>query len=148
MLTANSWCHLAQIFLDRTKVSPLCSSLTKDDGTREPTETDRPAGQPASAKRKGSGVPSLAPIRAPALTILTAEPGLSLGAKGLAAYLLSRPPRVVTRTELFSATSDPMSLVDYAIRELESVGMIEKVASRGKGRPRDTGGIRLKIPSL
>jgi len=33
--------------------------------------------------------PRHAPIHAPALTVLTAEPGLSLAAKGLAAFLLS-----------------------------------------------------------
>jgi hypothetical protein len=84
----------------------------------------------------------------PALTVLTAEPGLSLGAKGLAAFLLSRPPRTVTREELFRSTSDPMSLIDYAIRELVAVGMIEQVPGRGRGRPRDTSGVQLRAPSV
>jgi hypothetical protein len=62
---------------------------------------------------------SRAAIYAPALTVLTAEPGLSLAAKGLAAYLLSRPPRPITRAELFRSSSDPMPLIDGAVRELE-----------------------------
>jgi hypothetical protein len=90
---------------------------------------------------------NLAPVKAPALTILTAEPGLSLSAKGLACYLLSRPPRPVTYGELFSATSDPMSLIHYAARELEAVGMVTRVPGRGRGRPRDTSGIQLVTPT-
>ena len=88
---------------------------------------------------------SLAPIHAPALTILSAEPGLSLAAKGLAGYLLSRPPRVVTYGELFRATSDPMPMIVGAVAELASVGMVARVAGRGRGR-RDNAGIILCIP--
>jgi hypothetical protein len=86
------------------------------------------------------------PIHAPALTILTAEPGLSLSAKGLAAFLLSRPPRPITRAELFRSNLDGMPFIDAAIRELEAVGMVERVPGRGRGRPRDTSGIQLRIP--
>jgi hypothetical protein len=88
-----------------------------------------------------------APICEPALCVLTAEPGLSLAAKGLAAFLLSRPVRPVTRAELFSSNSDGMPFIDGAIRELEAVGMIERVAGRGRGRPRDTSGIQLRMPT-
>jgi hypothetical protein len=86
------------------------------------------------------------PIHAPALTILTAEPGLSLSAKGLAAFLLSRPARPVTRAELFRSNLDGMPFIEGAIRELEAVGMVERVPGRGRGRPRDTSGIQLRTP--
>jgi hypothetical protein len=89
---------------------------------------------------------SLAPIREPGLSILCAEPGLSLAAKGLASYLLTRPPRPVTFAELFRANADPMPLIHGAVRELEAAGMVERVAGRGRGRPLDTAGIRLKFP--
>jgi hypothetical protein len=88
-----------------------------------------------------------APIRDPALCVLTAEPGLSLAAKGLAAFLLSRPVRPVTRAELFSSNSDGMPFIESAIRELEAVGMVERVPGRGRGRPRDTSGIQLRTPT-
>ena len=88
----------------------------------------------------------VAPVHDPALTILTAEPGLSLAAKGLAVFLLSRPPRPVTRAELFRCNADPMPLIDGAIRELEAVGMVERTPGRGRGRPRDTAGIQLRTP--
>jgi hypothetical protein len=88
-----------------------------------------------------------APIREPGLTILTAEPGLSLAAKGLAAYLLTRPPRPIGRAELFASNSDAMLFIDAAIRELERAGMVERVAGRGRRRPRDTAGIQLRTPT-
>jgi hypothetical protein len=87
------------------------------------------------------------PIHDPALSILTAEPGLSLAAKGLATYLLTRPPRPVTRAELFSANSDPMPMINGAIAELLAAGMVETVPGRGRGRPRDTAGIQLRRPT-
>ena len=87
------------------------------------------------------------PIRDPALNILTSEPGLSLAAKGLAAYLLTRPPRPVSRAELFSVNSDPMPLINGAIAELLAVGLVVTVPGRGRGRPRDTAGIILRQPS-
>jgi hypothetical protein len=117
-------------------------------------EPGRPAGEVvvgrafAKSSEGRSGMPrTRAPIREPALCVLTAEPGLSLSAKGLACYLLTRPPRPVTYGELFSVTSDPMSLIHYAARELEAVGMVTRVAGRGRGRPRDTAGIQLVTPT-
>jgi len=86
------------------------------------------------------------PIHDPALTILTGEPGLSLAAKGLAAYLLARPPRTITRRELFSTSSDPMPMINGAIAELVAVGLVDPVPGRGRGRPRDTSGIVLRPP--
>ena len=88
----------------------------------------------------------VAPVHDPALIILTAEPGLSLAAKGLACFLLTRPPRPVTRAELFRCNLDGMPLIDGAIRELEAAGMVERVPGRGRGRPRDTAGIQLRTP--
>ena len=87
------------------------------------------------------------PIHDPALSILTAEPGLSLAAKGLAAYLLTRPPRPVTRGELFSTSADPMPMINGAIAELLAVGLVETVPGSGRGRPRDTAGIQLRTPT-
>jgi hypothetical protein len=87
------------------------------------------------------------PIHDPALCVLTAEPGLSLAAKGLAAFLLSRPVRPVTRAELFASNSDPMPMINGAIAELERVGMVERVPGRGRARPRDTSGIILRVPT-
>jgi hypothetical protein len=86
------------------------------------------------------------PIRDPALTVLTAEPGLSLAAKGLATFVLARPPRVISRAELFRCNSDPMPMINGAIAELVAVGLIETVPGRGRGRPRDTAGIQLRTP--
>jgi hypothetical protein len=86
------------------------------------------------------------PVRDPALTILTAEPGLSLAAKGLACYLLTRPPRPVTYAELFRSSSDGMPFVRAAVAELLAVGLIVTVPGRSRGRPRDTGGIMLATP--
>jgi hypothetical protein len=90
---------------------------------------------------------SRTPVHDPALCVLTAEPGLSLAAKGLAAFLLSRPVRPVTRAELFSSNSDPMPMINAAIAELEHVGMIERTPGRGRGRPRDTSRIILRVPN-
>jgi hypothetical protein len=89
-------------------------------------------------------MPSRAAIHAPALTVLTAEPGLSLAAKGLASFLLSRPPRPITRAELFRSSSDGMPMIDHAIRELENAGMVERVATRGRDGMRERGGIQLR----
>jgi hypothetical protein len=89
--------------------------------------------------------PRHAPTHAPALTVLTAEPGLSLAAKGLAAFLLSRPPRPVPLAELFRSTSDPMPLISGAVRELVDAGMVERVASRTRDGMRERGGIQLVV---
>jgi hypothetical protein len=86
---------------------------------------------------------NLAPVREPGLSVLCAEPGLSLAAKGLACYLLTRPPRTVTFAELFRLNSDPMPLIYSAARELEAAGIVARVAGR-RGRSRDTAGIQLQ----
>jgi hypothetical protein len=89
--------------------------------------------------------PSRAPITAPALTVLTAEPGLSLAAKGLAAFVLSRPRRPITRAELFRSTADPMPMVNGAIAELVAAGMVETVRPKRRG-DRASGAIILRQP--
>jgi hypothetical protein len=90
---------------------------------------------------------SRAPVKCPELTILTAEPGLSLAAKAVAVYVLTRPPRPITRAELFRSCSDPMPVVNGAIHELVACGLVETVPGRGRGRPGDTSGIQLRQPS-
>lgn len=87
--------------------------------------------------------PRRAPIHAPALTALTAEPGLSLAAKGLAAFLLSRPRRPIPLAEVFRSTSDGMPFIKAAVRELVDLGMVERVATRERGGMVERGGIRL-----
>jgi len=81
----------------------------------------------------------------PTLTVLTAEPGLSLAAKGLAAFVLSRPRRPITYAELFRSTSDPMPMISGAAAELVDVGMVERVKPRRRG-DRTSGGIVLRQP--
>jgi hypothetical protein len=87
--------------------------------------------------------PRRAPIHAPALTVLTGEPGLSLAAKGLAAFLLSRPRRPIPLAELFRSTSDGMPFINAAVRELVDVGIVERVATRERGGMVERGGIQL-----
>jgi hypothetical protein len=84
-----------------------------------------------------------APIHAPVLTVLTAEPCLSLASKGLAAFLLSRPRRPVPLAELFRSNSDPMPMINGAVRELESAGMVERVPIRKRDGLVERGGIQL-----
>jgi hypothetical protein len=91
-------------------------------------------------------MPNRAAIKAPALVVLTAEPGLSLAAKGLATFLLTRPPRPITRAELFRSSSDPMPLIDGAVRELEDAGMVERIPTRRRDGMRERGGIQLVQP--
>jgi hypothetical protein len=86
-----------------------------------------------------------AAVKDPALSIMSAEPGLSLAAKGLAVYALTRPPRVITRAELFSANRDGMPFIDAAIRELVAVGLVDTVAPKRRG-DRSSGGIILRTP--
>jgi hypothetical protein len=84
------------------------------------------------------------PTANPALTVLFAEADLSLSAKGLAAFLLSRPPRTVTRAELFRSNKDGMPFIDAAIRELEQVGLAVKVPPRRRG-DKASGGVTLRL---
>jgi hypothetical protein len=88
---------------------------------------------------------SRAPIPAPALTVLTAEPGLSLAAKGLASYVLSRPRRPISMGELFRTSSDPWPMLRGAVRELAEAGMVTVIPPRRRG-DRATGAIILRQP--
>jgi hypothetical protein len=85
------------------------------------------------------------PVPSPALTVLTAEPGLSLAAKGLAAFVLSRPPRPISMGELFRTSSDPWPMIRGAVRELADVGMVDVLPPRRRGL-RETGAIVLRQP--
>jgi hypothetical protein len=85
-------------------------------------------------------------IASPTLIVLTSEPGLSLAAKGLAGYVLARPPRPITRAELFRSTSDPMPMINGAIAELVAAGMVDPVAPKRRGE-RSSGGIVLRMPT-
>jgi hypothetical protein len=95
-------------------------------------------------KAMGAAMPKQS-IRDPALTVLTGEPGLSLAAKGLATYVLARPPRVITRGELFRSNRDGMPFIDAAIRELVAVGLVDTVPQKHRG-DRQSGGIILRTP--
>ena len=85
------------------------------------------------------------PVSSPALTVLTAEPGLSLAAKGLASYVLSRPPRPISMGELFRTSSDPWPMIRGAVRELADAGMVDVLPPRRRGL-RETGAIVLRQP--
>jgi hypothetical protein len=85
------------------------------------------------------------PVPSPALTVLTAEPGLSLAAKGLAAFVLSRPPRPISMGELFRTSSDPWPMIRGAVRELAEAGMVDVLPPRRRGL-RETGAIVLRQP--
>jgi hypothetical protein len=85
------------------------------------------------------------PVPSPALTVLTAEPGLSLAAKGLAAFVLSRPPRPISMGELFRTSSDPWPMIRGAVRELAEAGMVDVLPPRRRGL-RETDAIVLRQP--
>jgi hypothetical protein len=88
---------------------------------------------------------SRAPISAPTLTVLTAEPGLSLAAKGLASYVLSRPRRPISMGELFRTSSDPWPMIRGAVAELVAAGMVDTMPPRRRG-DRASGAIILRQP--
>ena len=85
------------------------------------------------------------PIRDPGLSILAVQPNLTLAAKGLAVLVLTRPPRVITRRELFTCNKDGMPFIDAAIRELTDCGLVETVPPKHRG-DRQSGGIILRTP--
>jgi hypothetical protein len=92
---------------------------------------------------------SRAYVHEPALSILMAEPGLSMASKAIACYCLTRPPRVISYAELFQVNSDPMVLVRAACAELIHCGLVESVPGRrigANGRSAREGGIRLRQP--
>ena len=119
--------------------------ISTDGGAAHRPEVVRRVAPRANERKAGAMARNLAPVKEPALSVLCAEPGLSLAAKGLAVYLLTRPPRTVTFAELFRTSSDPMPLIYGAVRELEAAGIVARVAGR-RGRSRDTAGIQLRVP--
>jgi hypothetical protein len=69
-----------------------------------------------------------------ALRSILADPDLSYTAKGVLAFVLSRPPgAVVTRAELLSCGRDPMHIIDAAVRELAHAGLIPARRAAGRG---------------
>jgi hypothetical protein len=82
-------------------------------------------------------------IDKPELCVLFAEADLSFTAKGILAMLLSRPPRVITRAELWRSSSDAMTVVDNAIRELVRANLVSFVPPRHRG-DKASGGIKLR----
>jgi hypothetical protein len=69
-----------------------------------------------------------------------AHPDLSLAAKGLLAYIVTRPPgAVLTKAELFQASSDSMTAIEQAARELVRKGLVGSVAGRGRGNRQSDG---------
>jgi DNA-binding response OmpR family regulator len=88
-------------------------------------------------------MPSHAAIDKPALCVLFAEADLSFTAKGILALLLSRPPRVITRAELFRSSRDGMPMIDHAIQELVVAGLVSTVPPRRRG-DRASGGVKLR----
>jgi hypothetical protein len=75
---------------------------------------------------------------------VSADPNLSLAAKGILAFVLTRPPgAVVTRAELFESNRDSISVIDAAIKELAQGRFISTVPPAKRSAPRRSGGIRL-----
>ncbi len=79
-----------------------------------------------------SGNPSASGARQ--LRAVVASPELSLAAKGLLA-LLQQHPHGMTRQAIFEATSDPMTRIRDAAKELAAAGLVEMVVP-SKGRQR------------
>jgi hypothetical protein len=84
-----------------------------------------------------------APVDSPALCMLTGEPGLSLAAKGLAALVLTRPPRPISMAELFRISSDPWPMIRGAVKELADAGMVNVIPPKRRGE-RASGAIILR----
>jgi hypothetical protein len=73
----------------------------------------------------GSLVAPGQPITFQELRAVLADPGLSFAAKGVLVLVLSRPAGAVIGTgELFSASADPMPLVERAVAELVQAGLL------------------------
>jgi hypothetical protein len=82
-------------------------------------------------------------LTSPAFRSLLADPDLSLAAKGLLSYVITRPPgAVITKAELFQSSSDSLPTIEAAMRELVSKGLVGNVSGRGRGN-RQSGGISL-----
>ncbi len=63
-----------------------------------------------------------------------ADPTLSLAAKGVLAFVLTRPPGTrVTRALLSSSNSDPDAVIEAALRELARSGLVPTAPPEGRG---------------
>jgi DNA-binding IscR family transcriptional regulator len=82
-------------------------------------------------------------LTSPAFRSLLADPDLSLAAKGLLAYVVTRPPgAIITKAELFQSSSDSLPTIEKAVQELVRNGLVGSVQGRGRGN-RQAGGISL-----
>jgi hypothetical protein len=78
------------------------------------------------------------------LRALLASPELSYAAKGVLAFVLTRPPGArVGLAELFAASADPMEQITKAVRELARAGLVATVAA-GRNTTHSGGAIRLR----
>jgi hypothetical protein len=84
----------------------------------------------------GSLVAPGQPITPAELRAVLADPGLSFAAKGVLVLVLSRPAGAVIATgELFSASADPMPVIERAVAELVQAGLL---ATTPPGRATDS----------
>jgi hypothetical protein len=85
------------------------------------------------------------PLIAPhGLAAVLAEDSLSYSAKGVLAYLLTRPPgATVTKADLFCSSRDSLATIEAAVKELAAAGLLGTVRPRARG-DRATGGVQLQ----
>jgi hypothetical protein len=87
-------------------------------------------------------------IQDAALRRVFADPDLSLAAKGALAYVLTRPAGArVGAADLFSDSSDPIKVVEGALRELVRTGLVG-TAKRGRASRRSRGAVVLRPNSI
>ena len=79
------------------------------------------------------------PIADSALRHVFEDQDLSLAAKGVLAFVLTRPAGArVTQAELFGSSRDPMAVIEAAVKELARKGLV------GTVRGRAGSGVKLK----
>jgi hypothetical protein len=77
------------------------------------------------------------------LRALLASPDLSFAAKGVLAFVLTRPPGArVGLAALFAASTDRMETITAAVRELSRMGLVASLKP-GRGAGQGDGAIRL-----
>jgi hypothetical protein len=70
-----------------------------------------------------------------------ADPGLSFAARGVLALVLSRPAgAVIGIGELFSASTDPMPVIEQAVAELVQAGLLASTRA-GRSAGSTAGGV-------
>jgi hypothetical protein len=71
------------------------------------------------------------PIGDASLRRVFEDPALSLAAKGLLAVVLTRPPGArVSQADLFATSSDPLTTIHKAARELARTGLVGTFSGR------------------